>query len=302
MAAGYARSDRLNLDMVSPRTTSSRRRMKPAGRCFKLARLSSCDALGPSTTRATRAHRRGRGHRGTDHRASRPCARSVGSVLTTSVDGSDPASQSATGALALRRLRADEIPAAAELLAAAFDDDPTAARFRDPRSRRRVLQALAGATLRDADRHGQVHAAWSDDRLLGVVVWYPPFRHPPSLARVVRTFVPAGLRLAAIDPMTAVGALPSLLRDGRRWAPPDAWYLQAVAVERESRARGIGVALVSAGLTEADRRGEACYLRTSHQATIPWYGRMGFEVLDEPAQVDSSQRIRMRRPAAVSAG
>lgn len=276
--------------------------MMLAGRCFELARLSSCDALGPPTTRATRAHRRGRGHHGTDHRASRSCARSVGSVLTTAVDGSAPASLGATRPLVPRQLAGDEIPAAAELLAAAFDDDPTAARFRDPRRRRRVLRALAGATLRDAMRHGRVDAAWSDDRILGVIVWYPPFRHPPSLARVVRTFVPAGLRLAAIDPVTAAGALPSLLRDGRRWAPPDAWYLQAVAVDRESRARGIGVALVRAGLTEADRRGETCYLRTSHRATIPWYNRMGFEVLDGPAEVDSSRRIRMRRPAAVSAG
>ena len=212
------------------------------------------------------------------------------------------ASSAATGAALLRGLAAEEVDAAAELLAAAFDDDPTAARFRDPRSRRRVLRALAGATLRDALTHGRVDASWSDDQIVGVIIWYPPFRHPPSLARIVRTFVPAGLRLAAIDPVTAAAALPSLLRDGRRWAPTDAWYLQAVAVDRESRARGIGAALVQAGLAEADRSGQACYLRTSHRATIAWYRGMGFDVLDGPAEVDSSLRIRMRRPPAVSGG
>jgi ribosomal protein S18 acetylase RimI-like enzyme len=208
----------------------------------------------------------------------------------------------------IRRLARAEISAAAGLLAIAFDDDPTATRFRDARRRRRVLETLAEAVLRDAVEHGQVDATWSDDRLLGVIVWYPPSRHPPSLSRLLRTFVPAGFRLLTIDPVTAILAVPSILRDGRRWAPADAWYLQAVAVDTGDRSKGIGTALVLAGLREADANGQASYLRTSHRATIPWYARLGFVVIDSAAHVDAdaradtTRRIRMRRQSSVRAG
>ncbi len=218
----------------------------------------------------------------------------------------DPASTAAD--ISVRRLAQAEIGTAAGLMAIAFDDDPTAMRFRDARRRRRVLGTLAEAALRDAVQHGQVDATWSDDRLLGVVVWYPPGRHPPSLRRLLRTFVPAGFRLLTIDPVTAVLAVPSILRDGRRWAPADAWYLQAVAVDTGDRSRGIGTALVQVGLEAADANGQACYLRTSHRATIPWYARLGFEVIDSAAhadadaRADTSRRIRMRREAPVRAG
>jgi ribosomal protein S18 acetylase RimI-like enzyme len=111
--------------------------------------------------------------------------------------------------------------------------------------------------------------------------------------------VPAGLRLLRVDPLTAVLAVPSILRDGRRWASRRAWYLQAIAVAPEARRRGIGGTLVTDGLAVSDAQGEGCYLRTSHLATIAWYEGFGFEVIDPPIHVDASRRVRMRRRARI---
>jgi ribosomal protein S18 acetylase RimI-like enzyme len=194
------------------------------------------------------------------------------------------------------------VPVAAGLLADAFDDDPTAQRYGDPIDRRRVLVTLASAALEDALRHGRVEAAWDTATLAGVIAWYPPGYHPPSIARLLRTFVPAGLRLLGIAPTTTILAIPSLLLDGRRWAPRSAWYLQAVAVAADYRSRGVGTSLVRSGLDVIEAGHEAAYLRTSHRAVIAWYASLGFEVVDVTMHEDASHRIRMRRRAPVRTG
>ena len=204
--------------------------------------------------------------------------------------------------LRLGPLPRQSVPGAARLLAAAFDDDPTAQRYRDPIHRQRVLEALASAALKDALRHGRVEAAWDAPTLAGVIAWYPPGNHPPSIARLLRTFVPAGLRLLRIAPATTILAIPSLLVDGRRWAPRSAWYLQAVAVAAEYRSRGVGTSLVRSGLDVIEARHEAAYLRTSHRPVIAWYAGLGFEVVDATMHEDASHRIRMRRRAPVRTG
>lgn len=54
------------------------------------------------------------------------------------------------------------------------------------------------------------------------------------------------------------------------------WYLSHLAVEPGSQGRGLGTALVRAGLELADAESVGAYLETANDANLAFYGRRGF--------------------------
>lgn len=56
------------------------------------------------------------------------------------------------------------------------------------------------------------------------------------------------------------------------------WYLNLVGVDPELQGRGLGSALVAAGLALCDRDGLGAYLETSNPRNLSLYRRHGFEV------------------------
>jgi GNAT superfamily N-acetyltransferase len=197
--------------------------------------------------------------------------------------------------IAVRAARIDDAPTLDGVLADAFLDDPINVHLVPDEARRDVaLRRGMGHVL----RHTYVPngGAWTTDELEGVAMWGKPDDPKPSALEQLRelpAFAAAfGRRLPRA--MRAFGTV-----EKRRPSEPH-WFLDLLAVRRDRQGRGIGSALVNAGLTQAGRTDAPAFLVTSNDRNVPFYERLGFDVIEEytigPVRVWS-----MLRPAAARA-
>jgi ribosomal protein S18 acetylase RimI-like enzyme len=169
--------------------------------------------------------------------------------------------------------------AAAGLVLAASHHNYPAFRveFPDPHVRRRVLLPFQTAAARDVAVYGSVLGAYLDDHLVGVALWQPPGRFPLSTLRKARMAL-ALLRAALAAPR----AFPGFARSGaaleRAFPDEPAWYLETLGIHPDAQRRGVGGALLAAGLAMVDADHVACRLHTSDEANLAYYGRWGFEL------------------------
>lgn len=78
------------------------------------------------------------------------------------------------------------------------------------------------------------------------------------------------------------------------------FYLFAIATTTAARGKGVGGALLKAGLAKADAAGVGCYLENSKPENLGFYQTHGFTVLEKVCPVKGSPPIwRMWRPARV---
>ena len=200
----------------------------------------------------------------------------------------------------VRPLSATEISAAGELLTASHGEYPAfQLEFPDPSVRRRVLLPFQTAAVRDTVRNGRAFGAFLEGDLAGVALWHPPGQFPLSSWRKARmTFALA--RSAAAAPR----AYPRFARSGaalERAVPAmPFWYLEALGVHPNAQRRGVGGALLAAGLAVVDADHLPCHLHTSDPANIDYYQRWEFK-LSQPAFTAGSRGptyYGMTRPAA----
>lgn len=59
------------------------------------------------------------------------------------------------------------------------------------------------------------------------------------------------------------------------------WLLDSIAVDPSSQGRGLGSALIAAGLTQAAAAGMPAFLSTGTRRNVDVYGRSGFRVVEE---------------------
>lgn len=183
----------------------------------------------------------------------------------------------------VERLRAEERSAAVVTLARAFHDDPV---FNflvpDPLSQARAALTFMGSVLADALAFGEVWVARSGPTVAAVAGWLPPGAYPRGPRRdavgVLRDLrsaprlgrrATAGMRLyRTIDQAHAQISEPH-------------WYLAVLGCDPAWQRRGFGAAVLAPVLERADRDGEPAYLETQKADNVPWYGRHGFDVLDQ---------------------
>lgn len=197
-------------------------------------------------------------------------------------------------------LSAADAAAAGRLLAASHRDYPAfRVEFPDPRVRDRVLIPFQTAAARDAAVHGSAVGAFLDDHLAGVALWQPPGRFPLTPLRKAR-MTPALLRAAIAAPR----AFRQFARSGAalEQAFPEelVWYLQALGVHPDAQRRGVGAALLSAGLAVVDADHTACHLHTSDPLNVEYYRRWGFQLTQPafPAGAGGPTYYGMTRPAS----
>ena len=175
-------------------------------------------------------------------------------------------------AVEIVRLRPEQIPDAAAILARAFQDDPAWSWVIPSAERRR--QALPRLF-----RHGfeliEAELWTTEAPMLGCARWMAPGR--------------AGIHARAA--LRAIGSTPFLLRGGtsrflaygravdnmrRAAVPVPHWYLAGIGVEPGHQRSGVGSALMAPGLEAADRAGVPCALLTNTEANLRFYERHGF--------------------------
>lgn len=181
--------------------------------------------------------------------------------------------------MTVRPLGAAETSDAMHLAARAFAEDPLF-RYVYPNPSRRVTGFARehAAYVRHYYRpYGLCEVAEHSGVLAGLALWLPPGAEPPAwrdlmtLPTLART---VGLR-RLWTVMRAYRAFDDAL------PTPPYWYLGLLAVAPEAQGRGVGSALVRAGLARADRDGVPVFLETGTRDNVAFYQRLGFEVTDE---------------------
>jgi GNAT superfamily N-acetyltransferase len=173
----------------------------------------------------------------------------------------------------IRRMRPQELPQVAGLLARAFYDDP-AMSWTFPRHRKRMRQAERFWRIRLTHMAPQDEIYVTDD-LSAVAAWTPPDRWHVSL-RETRQLASMMLNLR----------LPMLFRGLQRLerahphAPPH-FYLAVIGTDPSRQGEGLGTALLQPVLEICDRDGVPAYLESSKERNVDFYSRFGFRVRQE---------------------
>jgi ribosomal protein S18 acetylase RimI-like enzyme len=178
----------------------------------------------------------------------------------------------------LRVAGTQDLPEVARSLAAAFDGYPltewVVLRDADHAARRRRYFEIL---LRHGVEYGDVLC--SED-LAAAAIWYPPDGWNAGMLTLLA-------RLPAFARVTGWRNLASRLRQLARLAghhPPEPhWYLELIGAHPDAQHRGLGSALLEAGLERAAAQGVGAYVVTSSPAAIPLYEAHGFALRDELA-------------------
>lgn len=187
----------------------------------------------------------------------------------------------------LPQLQADErVDLAAEILGAAFVDDPLFATTLTNRLERVIsLPLLYRCVARQFITKGWVDLSWRDERAVGAAIWCHGRHSEVGWAEVVSTGM---LRLGAtagVRPSLRLMRAQDVINRTHRELMGDSehLYLYSVGVLPGHQGRGVGSELLARGLARADEAGLPTYLETSLARNAELYRRHGFQVLREDA-------------------
>lgn len=195
-------------------------------------------------------------------------------------DPTHPVRERAPGQVRRRRRLVPLAPgrerAAAEVLAAAFWDDPVMMHLLPTDStRHRRLSRLFRWTIVDARRRGLVHVT---DDLTAATIWHAPGQHRTTPGDAARA-LPSMLRVFPPDRLAVAGAALSALEAHHPHEPH--WYLSVIGSHPAHRGVGAGRTLLEPVLALADEEGLGAYLESSKAENVPYYERFGFGVTEE---------------------
>ncbi|MEG8179262.1 cytochrome P450 [Nocardia terpenica] len=175
-------------------------------------------------------------------------------------------------------MQCEEIPAAALVLAAAFEDDPVMCHlWPNPRQRRWALPRYFRTVM--AHHHvcgGGVEVATTESgEIAGVAVWDPPGRWDTTTGEFTRSAVPLALAFGH--------RIPVALRTRQRFDdvhPHEPhWYLCHLAVLPTFQGQGIGTNLLRARCDRCDAAEESAYLVCTRRSNVALYEAAGFATM-----------------------
>lgn len=188
-------------------------------------------------------------------------------------------------------LPARHVHAAIGLLADAFQDDPIFCfHFPDPGLRTKVLELFFGDVVRAHLRFNHVYAAFAGAALIGAAVWRPPSAAVTGLSDHLRELI-TRYRLLALSPRAGKKLLEGFARLETTHPDTPHWYLFFIGVDRRQRGHGIGARLMAPALQAADAGEMPCYLETPFPQTLPFYRKLGYEVIGEPRPFSGAPQL-----------
>lgn len=184
-------------------------------------------------------------------------------------------------------------------LARAFDDDPVTVHLLPrPAMRARTLRAHFRATLLDALPFSHAWGAFDGERPVGASIWLPPGAWPMSLRRSLAV-VGAILGRSAVGALRAAPDAVRMFRAGEHVHVREPhWYLAVLGLEPDHQGKGGGGMVLEPALAACDEEHLPAYLETGKERNIAWYGRHGFELVEELRPVPKAPPLwTMLRPA-----
>jgi GNAT superfamily N-acetyltransferase len=178
-----------------------------------------------------------------------------------------------TTTLEISLITDQQIPAAGEMLARAFFNDPLCVFTQpDPHARLSQFTWLFTDLVRDAARQRSVYVSACVNRPHGIAVWTPP-QTGGAAADEERDTGTDQMELrfdhGAYHRFTS--ACRHFERIHRQCAGGPHWYLGLLGVPPEWQYRGIGRALVAPVLHRADHERLPCYLETFVPGNVPFF-------------------------------
>jgi len=131
---------------------------------------------------------------------------------------------------------------------------------------------------------------WEAGQAEGLAVWVSPDQraewdlHPWDQPQILAVTEDGGRRYAAFWEWVATHD-----------PVEPSWQLDTIAVEPDSQGRGIGRALIEAGLARVRADGTSAFLSTGTRANVAIYGRCGFRVYHEADAPDGGPRVWFMR-------
>lgn len=185
---------------------------------------------------------------------------------------------------------------AVSMLADAFRDDPIFCfHFPDPGLRRKVLELFFGDVVCAHMRFNYVYAAFDGEALIGAAVWRPPYAAVSGLSARIRGLI-TRYRLLALSPRVGKRLLQGFARLETTHPDNPHWYLFFIGIDSQRRGHGVGARLMAPVLQAADAEEIPCYLETPFPQTLPFYRKLGYEVISEPRPFTGAPQLwAMRR-------
>ncbi len=185
----------------------------------------------------------------------------------------------------------DQVEAASEMLARAFQHDP-AWKWVLPNEGRRA--ALLPWLFRVNFEVTEAQVWVTAGKVEGCARWLPPGRPQIHVGPMLRALVATPLRVReATSRFLAYGRAVEAMRAAA--VPEPHWYLAGIGVDPASRRTGIGSALMQPGLEASTRERVSCALLTNSEANLGFYRGHGFEVVTEGQTPDGGPRAWMMR-------
>lgn len=157
-----------------------------------------------------------------------------------------------------------------DVLTLAFSADPMARwSWPEPGGYLRAFPVFAQTFGGAAFLHGSAHRVNGCD---GAALWLPPGVHADEEAMgklMVETVAPDAQKDAA-----------ELMEQMAGYHPKEPhWYLPLIGIDPAKQGHGHGGALMRHALATFDRDGGVAYLESSNPRNVPFYQRLGFEIL-----------------------
>lgn len=177
-------------------------------------------------------------------------------------------------------LKPAQFDAASEILANAFNNDPTFRYFAREQEQARInaIKLLAKTALRYSQPYNHIYTITHD--LKGVAIWIPPGKFPLNDFRLLQLglyALPFKLRLSRLRQM--ISLFLTIEEHHKQDMPQPHWYLFMLGISPAYQRQGIGSLLLQPILNQADKEGLPCYLETSTEGGVRFYQRLGFEVV-----------------------